>query len=108
LGRRNSNCKGNHNLSTLLPNEEKYGLKSQICRAFISIPSNITEKSSRNSDLEFKRFLEMALGSAFELETQLILIQELNIIAEEKIRILLNSFTQLQKMINSFIQKLKN
>ena len=66
-----------YKLSNKLPKEEKYGLKSQITRAAISIPSNIAEGSSRSSDKDFKRFLEISLGSAFELETQLLIIQKL-------------------------------
>ncbi|MFQ5604505.1 MAG: four helix bundle protein, partial [bacterium] len=58
--------------------EEKYGLRSQICRSAVSIPSNIAEGCSRRSQIDFKRFLEMALGSSFELETQLIIIEELS------------------------------
>lgn len=54
-------------------NKEKYGLRSQIIRSAVSIPSNIAEGASRNSEKDFARFLEIALGSAFELETQLII-----------------------------------
>ncbi len=56
-------------LAEFLPLEEKYGLRSQICRSAVSIPSNIAEGCSRSSQIDFKRFLEMALGSSFELET---------------------------------------
>ncbi len=49
-------------LSAQLPNDEKYGLRSQVTRAAVSIPSNIAEGSSRHSDIDFKRFLEIALG----------------------------------------------
>ena len=58
-------------LTALLPAEEKYGLKSQLQRAVISIPSNIAEGCSRESDPDFKKFLEYAIGSAFEIETSL-------------------------------------
>ena len=64
-----------YRLAELLPVEEKYGLRSQICRSVVSIPSNIAEGCSRNSQIDFKRFLEIALGSSFELETQLIIIR---------------------------------
>jgi four helix bundle protein len=56
-----------------LPKEELYGLRSQITRAVVSIPSNIAEGCSRGSEKDFKRFLEISLGSAFELETGLVL-----------------------------------
>ena len=52
------------------PKTEKYGLSSQITRSAVSIPSNIAEGASRNSEKDFARFLKIALGSAFELETQ--------------------------------------
>ena len=63
-----------------LPIEEKYGLRSQICRSAVSKPSNIAEGCSRNSQIDFKRFLEIALGSSFELETELVIIEELSLI----------------------------
>lgn len=75
-----------YKLSQKLPSEEKFGLKSQITRAAVSIPSNIAEGSSRNSEVEFKRFLEIAMGSLFELETQLIIVQELNLINSEELK----------------------
>ncbi len=74
-----------YKLSEQLPAEEKYGLKSQICRAAVSIPSNIAEGSSRPSEAEYGRFLEMALGSAFEVETQLIIIQKLHLVSSDQI-----------------------
>ena len=82
-----------YQLAELLPSEEKFGLKSQICRAAVSIPSNIAEGSSRNSEIDFKRYLEIALGSSFELETQLIIIQELHLISKEKLSV---KYTQLK------------
>ncbi len=93
--------------SEILPAEEKFGLISQIRRAAVSIPSNIAEGCSRNSDKEFKRFLEIALGSAFELETQLIIINDMNTKFTEKIKPLLQDINKIQKQINSLIQKIK-
>jgi len=83
-----------YKLSERLPKEEKYGLKSQITRAAISIPSNIAEGASRSSDKDFKRFLEISLGSAFELETQLIIIQKLNMMNNDYIEPVLNTLQE--------------
>lgn len=82
--------------------DEKFGLISQIKRSAISIPSNIAEGSGRNSDKEFSHFLAIALGSAFELQTQLILVKELNLLSEDKTNQLLLQLTEIQKMIYSF------
>ena len=93
-------------LSEKLPSNERYGLRSQITRTDVSIPANIAEGCSRNSDIEFKRFLEIALGSAFELETHLLIIEDLSILKYDctEISELLN---KIQKMLNQFISKLK-
>ena len=61
------------------PKEEKYGLSSQITRAAVSIPSNIAEGSSRSSEKDYNRFIEMSLGSTFELETQLLISAAVNL-----------------------------
>ncbi|PKQ68115.1 four helix bundle protein [Labilibaculum manganireducens] len=79
-----------YDLTAMFPNEEKYGLKSQMCRAAVSVPSNIAEGCSRGSDKDFVRFLEIALGSLFELETQLLLVQELNYSNQESVKLLLS------------------
>ena len=96
-----------YQLAELLPTEEKFGLKSQICRAAVSVPSNIAEGSSRNSEMDFKRYLEIALGSSFELETQLIIIRELNLAPNDKLSVLQEQLNKEQKMINNLINKLK-
>ncbi len=96
-----------YKLAELLPAEEKFGLKSQICRAAISIPSNIAEGCSRNSEIEFKRFLEIAIGSSFELETQLIIIDELEFVTKEHLNPILELLNNVQKMSNSLINKIK-
>lgn len=92
---------------TEIPYEEKFGLISQIKRAAISIPSNIAEGAGRNSNTEFNHFLGIANGSSFELQTQLILIKELELIKEEKVNILLSELNEIQKMIYSFKINLK-
>ena len=69
-----------YGLVTQLPADERYGLKSQLTRAAVSIPSNIAEGSAKSSEKEFRLYLERALGSAFELETQVLIVKELDIV----------------------------
>jgi four helix bundle protein len=69
--------KSTYILCAAMPADEKFGLISQMQRCSVSIPSNIAEGSGRNSEKDFLRFLNMAISSAFELETQLILAKEL-------------------------------
>lgn len=90
-----------------ISNDEKFGLISQIKRSAVSIPSNIAEGSGRNGSKEFNYFLGIALGSAFELQTQLILIKELNLLPEEKINALLGEVSEVQRMVYSFKNNLK-
>ena len=89
-----------------LPSDEKYGLNTQIKRSSISIPSNIAEGAGRNSNKEFKYFLSIANGSAYELQTQLILLTELNLITKEKVQPVIEVCIEIQKMNYSFQQKL--
>jgi four helix bundle protein len=62
-------------LTSTFPKEEKYGIISQITKAAVSIPSNIAEGSSRSSEKDYNRFIEISLGSTFELETQLLVAE---------------------------------
>ena len=62
-----------YGLAESLPEKEKYGLKNQICRSAVSISSNIAEGCARGAENDFKRFLEIAMGSGFELEPSFLL-----------------------------------
>lgn len=88
------------------PKEEVYGLTSQIRRSCASIPTNIAEGCGRNSDAELKRFLTIAMGSASELEYQLILSNDLGYIQTDNYEKLNNELIEIRKMLNTFIQKL--
>ena len=89
------------------PKEEKYGLVSQINRCSVSVPSNIAEGSSRSSNKEFSYFIKIALGSLFELETQLILSNEFGILAAKDLDNLIDKIIKLQKMLTKFLTSLE-
>ena len=95
-----------YQLSKLFPQEEKFSITSQINRAAVSIPANIAEGSSRNSDKDYARFLQIALGSAFELQTYLIIIREFKWTPEEKLSKLEELIELEIKMIQAFIKQL--
>src|SRR5688572_28872140 len=84
------------------PSDEKYGLTSQIKRSAVSIPSNIAEGAGRNSDKELMQFLSIALGSAFELETQLILANSFGFIKNDQFSEVEDQLIKVQKMVNGF------
>lgn len=71
-----------YTLTAGFPDDERYGLRAQMRRAAVSIPSNIAEGAARGSDAEFVRFLRVARGSLAELETQLILASELGYVGD--------------------------
>jgi four helix bundle protein len=96
-----------YKLVETFPTTEKYSLNQQITRAAVSIPSNIAEGSSRSSEKEYARFLEISLGSSFELETQYLIAQKLNFGNQEVLLEGLQMLDEEQKMTMSFINKLK-
>jgi four helix bundle protein len=88
------------------PQKEKYGLTSQINRSAVSIPSNIAEGSSRSSDKDYNRFIEISLGSSFELETQLLIANEINYGNSILINSTLALLTEEEKMLTAFSSSL--
>lgn len=84
------------------PSEEKFALVSQMQRAAVSIPSNIAEGAGRESNKEFNRFLDIANGSAFELETQVYLAYDLDYIDSNKLNYLTDKIIEIKKMIYGF------
>ncbi len=88
--------------SRSLPSNEKYGLISQIRRSAVSIPSNIAEGSSRTSKKDFARFIEISIGSAFELETQLLIAIDTEMIVKDKIQPIIEELIEIQRMSNSY------
>jgi four helix bundle protein len=93
-----------YELSRQLPSQEKYGLAIQSTKAAVSIPSNIAEGSAKSGKNDYRKYLEIALGSAYELETQVLIIQMLQFGDMVLIESLLKEVDEEQKMILSFIK----
>lgn len=88
------------------PKIEMYGIVSQMRRSVVSISSNIAEGAGRQSKKEFKRFLNIAKGSSYELETQLTISRNLGFISQDAFDEILESLTELHKMIHALIKTL--
>jgi len=93
-------------LTRNFPAEERYSLTSQLNRCAVSIPSNIAEGCGRKSDKEFHQFLSISLGSAFELETQIILAFEFSYIDKKTYDDALIQISEIQKMLNGLQKSL--
>ena len=91
-------------ITSKLPSSEKFGLISQINRCVISIPANIAEGSAKDSQKDFIRFLQFSLGSAYELESHLILCSDLNFIEEKELNFTIDKIQILQRRISSLIK----
>ena len=90
------------------PKSEKYALAQQATRAATSIPSNIAEGSSRRSEKDYYRFIEISLGSSFELETQLLIAQAVDFGDKHLLSNTLNKIDEEQKMLIAFANRLSS
>ena len=89
------------------PNEEIFGLTSQIRRSAISIPSNIAEGFGRDSNKEYLRFLNVSIASLFELQTQLEIGKNIEYLTEQEFNKIYEDSRELERMLVSFINKIK-
>lgn len=90
-----------------MPWFEKKGLCDQLQRAAVSISSNIAEGAAKPSDVEFAHFLDTSLGSAFEVETQLLISKNIGYINEELYNVLTNDLNEIERQINGLIHSLR-
>ena len=100
-------CKDIYIITKPFPDEEKFGLISQLRRASVSISSNIAEGTSRESNKDFKRFLIISLGSCCEIESQLLLSFDLEFINLKELEDLNKTLQQIIKMMSKFSNSLK-
>jgi four helix bundle protein len=100
-------AKNVHVLSATLPKEETYGLQSQLRRAAVSVASNIAEGAGRNTNGEFHQFLGIAIGSAFEVDTQLIIGVELGYFSKDAVSALTKDIESIANRTFKLQQTLK-
>lgn len=89
------------------PEDERYGITSQTRRAAYSIPSNIAEGCGRGTDCDFARFLQIAMGSAIELEYHLLLGRDLKMLPAQRYQGLAQATVEVKRMLASLLQRLK-
>ena len=96
-----------YKLTATLPFFEKKGLCDQLQRAVVSIASNIAEGSSRPSDNDFAHFLDISLGSAYEVETQLLIAYNVGYLKQEQYNSFLSDIINIEKQISALINKIR-
>ncbi len=96
-----------YEITTCFPKDELYGLTSQIRRASVSVPANIAEACGRGSEAEFGRFLQIAQGSASELEYHLLLAHELKFLNSKNYEVLGSQVEEVRRMLTALMKKLK-
>ena len=96
-----------YEVTAALPTEELYGFTSQMRRSCAAIPANIAEGCGRGSNADLARFLQIALGSASELESHLLLARDLALVESKDYKRLASQVTELKRMLTSFVKNLR-
>ena len=97
-----------YKLVDCFPNEEKYSLTSQIKRSAISVPSNIAEGYGRNYSKDYSRFLQIARGSLYELQSQIEIAKRIGFVNDDNLIIIEDLSLEIEKMLNSLIKKINS
>ena len=97
-----------YSITRLFPKEELYGLVSQIRRSAVSIPSNIAEGYGRYSTNDYIRFLQIAIGSLYELQTQLEICLNLGYLLKDTFEKAYEQSREIERMLSSLIKKVGN
>ena len=101
-------CLEIYKLTARFPEGEKFGLTSQMRRAAVSVPSNISEGYGRKTKSDYIRFLYIAYGSNCELETQILLSGDLGFIEDTRIEKIKNEIEEVERMLKALIRSLEN
>ena len=96
-----------YKLTAQMPSEEKFGLVSQIRRASVSIESNLAEGCGRDSDKELARFVDISMGSSFELRCQLLIARDLGYINSKKYQTFESKIIEVNRMLGGLLKKLR-
>jgi four helix bundle protein len=96
-----------YRITRAFPREELYGLSSQMRRCCVSVGANIAEGCGKKGNAEFQRFLQIASGSASELDYQLLLARDLGYVPEEKYRCVSESLVMLRRMLSALLIKVE-
>lgn len=97
-----------YNQTKPFPKEERFALTNQIRRSSVSIPSNISEGCGRRTIPDQAHFMDIAIGSSFELETQILLAKKLGYLSDEEAAKTLNEITFIQVALTNYVSKLRN
>lgn len=97
-----------YNQTKPFPKEERFALTNQIRRSSVSIPSNISEGCGRRTIPDQAHFMDIAIGSSFELETQILLAKKLGYLSDEEADKTLNEITFIQVALTNYVSKLRN
>jgi four helix bundle protein len=97
-----------YKLTSTFPDDERCGLVSQLRRATVSIPANIAEGSQRGSDADFARFLQIAIGSASEVDYYLLLARDLDYVRAAEYGSLHDDVQEVGRMLNGFLSRLRS
>ena len=97
-----------YRVTRVFPRDELYGLTSQLRRASVSVPSNIAEGQARFSRKEFHHFLSHARGSLVEIETQLMIAQNLEYLSSQQAQLLFDKASELGRVLNGLIASIKS
>lgn len=95
-----------YDVSKNFPDQERYGLTAQLCRAAVSVPSNIAEGRGRGSRADYRRFLLQARGSLYEVQTQLLIANRLNYVSDVILQKLMESSTSVIQLVSGLIRSL--